>query len=266
VGVCCGLAVSASHGAFSIAALALVRIVVLARNVRDATIGAFIVTSAIVYVEYNVFFEHIARCQKADADPRPPMPSSIFTALFAPYDPCPSMFRRVVELICFTLTSPRPSPLADSPWWSWPLALGRWVPLWEADGRRVVCMANVLLWCPVFIGALVSLGVLVYTRNWAAPGGALCVGYWLSYLPLAACGPRNLTVYALPLLFGICNLAGLIERAFVGEMRGFVAALAGAMAVAGFFLWAPLAYGLSTPDFGFRVWNPSWLHGLSTPN
>lgn len=146
-----------------------------------------------------------------------------------------------------------------SKWWQWPLALGKWVLYWTKDGKHIMCMANVLIWYPVFFGILANLGVMILTGDFESEEAAATFGWILSYLPFALI-PREMFLYhyAIPLLFGICSLNAFVERHLPAKQRGFVFALLGCMAVFGFVLWCPWAYGLTTPDFFFLVWNKNW--------
>jgi dolichyl-phosphate-mannose--protein O-mannosyl transferase len=85
------------------------------------------------------------------------------------------------------------------------------------------------------------------------------IGYWLSYLPFGLL-MRDVFLYhyAIPLVFGCCNLGVLIDREVPPLGKGFVLCLFASMAIIGYFVWCPWAYGLTTPDFNFLVWNRNW--------
>jgi dolichyl-phosphate-mannose--protein O-mannosyl transferase len=146
-----------------------------------------------------------------------------------------------------------------SKWYQWPLATGRWVLYWTMEGKHILCMANVLLWWPVFAGIVINFGRIVMTWDMGSETSSMVVGYLLSYLPFAFI-PRDIFIYhyAVPLIFGCCNLGVLLERSVAPEIRGFCYFGVSMMAVVGFFLWCPWAYGLTTPEFDFLVWNNAW--------
>ena len=148
-------------------------------------------------------------------------------------------------------------PYASS-WYTWPLFLSKWVLFWTDDGKHVICMGNVLLWYPIFIGVLFNIGRKVI-GSIDSESFDMLLGYLFSFLPFALI-PRDcfLYHYAIPVLFGIWGLVLMIERNFDGKTRGFLFSLVASMAIFGYFFWAPWAYALTTPDFDFLVWNHNW--------
>jgi len=146
-----------------------------------------------------------------------------------------------------------------SRWWQWPLALGKWLLFWTHEGKHVICVANVLLWYPVFLGvvAISARALLALDVDSEETGAAL--GWALSYLPFALV-PREMFIYhyCIRLMFGVYGLVLFIERHLAARPRGFCLCAVTAMAVFGFLKWCPFVYGLTTPDFSFLVWNNSW--------
>jgi dolichyl-phosphate-mannose--protein O-mannosyl transferase len=196
------------------------------------------------------------------------VPDSIAVTLRYPEDDpldaseMPSIFRRVFDLAYSmhvgNMQIGHAHPYA-SPWWSWPLALGNWVLYWTKNGRHIICLGNVLLWYPVFAGILVNFVRGVIALDVGSADSGMVVGYLVSYLPFALV-PREMYLYhyAIPLLFGIMNLAAMIERHAGDEGRGFLLGLVAVLAGIGFVTWCPWVYGLKTPDFDFLVWNNKW--------
>ena len=146
----------------------------------------------------------------------------------------------------------------SSKWWSWPLCLSRWVLYWTVDGRHIICMGNVLLWYPVFIGILIRIIKIIITKDLESHSFSTLIGYLLSYLPFAIIS-RDMFLYhyAIPLLFGIYNICNLVDETSP-KARGFLFCLLSSMCLFGYFLWNPWVYGLTTPDFNFLVWNNKW--------
>jgi dolichyl-phosphate-mannose-protein mannosyltransferase len=146
-----------------------------------------------------------------------------------------------------------------SEWTSWPLFTGKWVLYWTKDGKHIVCMGNVLLWWPVFLAVCVNSVRAIVTFDLASEATGLAFGYWLSYLPFALIS-RDLFLYhyAIPLLFGCCNLGVLIDKEMPPMAKGFCLTMFAAMAILGYVLWCPWVYALTTPDFYFLVWNRNW--------
>jgi dolichyl-phosphate-mannose--protein O-mannosyl transferase len=146
-----------------------------------------------------------------------------------------------------------------SRWYQWPLATGRWLLCWSGQGRHIICVGNVLLWWPVFAAVASSAIRAIAVRDWESPTASMAAGWTLSLLPFAFI-KRTLFIYhyAIPLIFGCCNLGAIIEKCGCACGRGFCYSAVITLAAAGFLLWAPWAYGLSTPDFEFLVWNSRW--------
>jgi dolichyl-phosphate-mannose--protein O-mannosyl transferase len=146
-----------------------------------------------------------------------------------------------------------------SKWTSWPLFTGKWLLFWTKDGKHILCLGNVLLWWPVFFGICANLVRVLLCGDLASESSGLLIGYWLSYLPFGLL-TRDVFLYhyAIPLIFGCANLGLLLDRELSPMAKGFCLAMFGSMAVLGFFFWCPWAYGLTTPDFSFWVWNPAW--------
>ncbi|OHT02796.1 Dolichyl-phosphate-mannose-protein mannosyltransferase [Tritrichomonas foetus] len=174
----------------------------------------------------------------------------------------PSMIRRVITLIIYMHASNmqigNSHPYA-SKCWTWPLFLSRWVLFWTNEGKHIICVGNVLLWYPVFFGIVVNLILTLMRKDFRKLRATVLIGYLLSYLPFFLI-PREMFLYhyAIPLIFGIYNLSILIERELKPVYRGFIYSLVIVMALIGYILWNPWAYGLTTEDFDFLVWNNNW--------
>jgi dolichyl-phosphate-mannose--protein O-mannosyl transferase len=174
------------------------------------------------------------------------------------------MFRKAVDMMVYnawaSFTRSATATYA-SVWWTWPLALGRWSALWWRDGvQHIIILGNVMTWWPVFAGIVGGIAQCTRARDASSIQAGLVLGYVLSLLPFAFVRTKDvdLSAYAVPLLLGIMNLVSLMETHLRGEVRGFVFALIIAVAIGGFLLWSPWVYGMTTPDFGFLVWNSKW--------
>jgi dolichyl-phosphate-mannose-protein mannosyltransferase len=111
----------------------------------------------------------------------------------------------------------------------------------------------------VFFGIVVNFIRVLVKREFQSEVSIMLYGYLLSYLPFALI-KRDMFIYhyAIPLIFGCCNMAILIERCLGPKLRGFCYCLVATSALIGFFLWCPWAYGLTTPEFWFLVWDRRW--------
>lgn len=147
----------------------------------------------------------------------------------------------------------------SSPWYTWPLATGKWLLFWTNEGKHIICMGNVLLWWPVFFSIVINLIRSLLLFDFQSEESSMLFGYLLSYMPFMLI-PRDVFIYhyAIPLLFGIYNLNLLIERWLPPVCRGYCYLLFVSMAAFGYVKWNPWAYGLTTPDFYFLVWNRKW--------
>lgn len=179
----------------------------------------------------------------------------------------PSLITRVFDLVFAMISNSLSNKSARknaSKWWEWPLFICNWVPFWSSKGKHIICLGNVLLWYPVFFGILWNLFVTLFRRDFRSMRSCILYGYLLSLLPFALI-PRNLCIfhYAIPLIFGIYNLALMIELELKPVVRGFMYSLLMVMALFGYFNWNPLVYGLTTPDLQFLIWNKKWTEGLS---
>ena len=174
----------------------------------------------------------------------------------------PSMLKRIISLIFYmhagNMKVGHSHPYA-SPWYSWPLATGKWLLFWTKDGKHLICMGNILLWWPVFLSIFLDVFRIFSTKDYNSEVSATFFGYFLSLLPFMLI-PRDLFIYhyAIPLIFGIAHLNLFIERFLPPVSRGFFYMLFVFMAGFGYIKWNPWAYGLTTPDFRFLVWNSNW--------
>ena len=160
------------------------------------------------------------------------------------------MVLRVMRLVLHNIAST--DWHLESSWYSWPLMTGKWIEFWNQDGRHILCVGNLFVWYPVFVGIVIS--ALRFAIEGDKPNPAF-VGYFVSFV-FSSTGV--LYDYAVPLMFGCLNLAMLIDQGLKPKVRAFVSCFVGAMAVFGYILWSPWAYGLTTPDFDFLVWNSRW--------
>jgi dolichyl-phosphate-mannose--protein O-mannosyl transferase len=272
-GLCVGCAAACKYTAGGVVLLALIRQIPLSelRNWRAVLVGvirAGLLGAMIGLVHFACFAVHLHILSY-----RPEGgawgPQSVIEGLVSRADPdwearsrAPSMIRRVIALALdmhrgnMKIGSGHPY---SSKWYEWPLATGKWVLYWTRDGKHILCMANVLLWWPVFAAIVFNLGRTILKLDFFGDTSAMMWGYLFSYLPFGLV-PREMFIYhyAIPLIFGCCNLGLVIDRCLNPGQRGFCYLLFSAMAVIGFFLWCPWAYALTTPDFRFLVWNSKW--------
>ena len=110
----------------------------------------------------------------------------------------------------------------------------------------------------VFIVFCISLIDVIINKKWNTNQGSLTIGYMTNLLPFALV-PRItfLYHYVIPLLFGIWNVAAFLDT-LSPKTKGFITCLIATLSVAGYFLWAPLSYGLEELDFHFIIWNKKW--------
>jgi dolichyl-phosphate-mannose--protein O-mannosyl transferase len=272
-GLCLGFVAACKYTAGGVVLLALIRQLPFA-NLRDlkawviAATRCSILCAIIVLVHYACFAVHlhVLPYMPAEGANGPP---SVLRGLVSRKAPdwearinAPSMMRRVIELALDmhkgNMQVGTGHPYASS-WYQWPLATGKWVLYWTRDGKHILCMANVLLWWPVFGLIVLNAVRAVLLLDLGSETTAMLLGYLLSYLPFALI-PREMFLYhyAIPLIFGCCNVAVLINRYMPPRERVFFCLLFGTMAVVGFFIWCPWAYGLTTPDFYSLVWVSNW--------
>jgi dolichyl-phosphate-mannose--protein O-mannosyl transferase len=173
-----------------------------------------------------------------------------------------SMLRRVVQLMTYMhennmrIKSGHPY---SSKWYTWPLFTGKWVGYWAKDGKHILCMGNVLVWWPVFAGVVANIARAFLEKDFDSETTAMLNGWLFSYLPFALV-PREMFLYhyAIPLIFGCCGLVLCVERVMKPVARGFFYSFLMVAALIGFCLWSPWAYGLTTPDFNWLLWNQNW--------
>jgi dolichyl-phosphate-mannose--protein O-mannosyl transferase len=272
-GLCLGFVAACKYTAGGVVLLALIRQFPLTnlKNLKawiTAAIRCGLLCLIVGLVHFICFAIHLHVLPYRPADGADG-PESVLSGLVSRVSPdwedranAPSMVRRVIELALHMHTgnmkigSGHPY---SSRWYQWPLATGKWVLYWTRDGKHILCMANVLLWWPVFGMILVNAIRAVLFLDIRSEATAMVLGYLLSYLPFALI-PREMFLYhyAIPLIFGCCNIGVFIDKCMGKRERGFLCLLFGAMAVAGFFRWCPWAYGLTTPDFHSLVWVKSW--------
>lgn len=274
-GIACGCVASCKYTSGGIVLLALIRQFsirdVFGRNKQaliSSIIRSFILCSCVVGVLFSCFAIHLtilpyypendtgmpACVRKGLVDPKKPNWEARYAA--------PSMVRRVISLVLYMhkgnmkVTSEHPY---SSKWYQWPLFTGKWVLYWTQNGKHLLCMGNVLLWYPIFIGIVLNVVRAVLYQDFESSTTSFLFGWMLSYLPFALI-PRVMFLYhySIPVLFGSYSLVSMIETMLSPKLRGFFYCLVAFMAISGWLLWNPFVYGLTTPDFWFLVWNRKW--------
>lgn len=273
-GICLGCIVSCKYTAGGIVVLALIRQIQLQQNKNYSGIFRCLIMLVIVSLVHFIFFSiHLTLLPYYPEDPIP-VPYAVNISLVDRLEPdwisrskAPSMLRRVISLEIFMLHNHMKQTNYReyaSSWWSWPLALGKWVMIWENKDSHVIAMPNVLLWYPVFIGILIIATRLVLFRSYTNEISSMFYGYIFSFLPFVFVSNNTYIYhYAIPLIFGIFGLVLFIDRELNPFYKGFCLCLVGFMAVLGYFMWAPFAYGLTTPDFSFLIWTNRWNSTLA---
>ncbi|OHT03124.1 Dolichyl-phosphate-mannose-protein mannosyltransferase [Tritrichomonas foetus] len=147
----------------------------------------------------------------------------------------------------------------ETGFWSWPLALRKWVLYYEDTNRHYACMANLFIYVPVFCGVIIAfcyLGMngLKFTNYY----GILLIGFAFSYFPYIFVKHTFLYHYMVSLIFGIVLLVVVIDRLAKPIIKSYLFCLISAMSIFGYFLWAPFAYGLETKDLPFLIRNVKW--------
>lgn len=265
--ICLGLVASCKYTSGGIVVLALVKQFLMKDSKRFALIRCMIIVFFVGIIHFSVFAIHLSALPYIPEN-HVSMPYSINQSLVVKMNPdweqrnkAPPMILRIISLIIYMFYTNAlvgySHPYA-SPWYSWPLFNSHWVLFWTSEGKHVICMGNVLLWYPVFIGVIGNI-IRKLFNSCDGESFEILLGYLFSYLPFALV-PRDcfLYHYAIPILFGIWGLVLFIERQLSATVRGFMFCLVSSMAVFGYFLWCPWAYALTTPDFNFMVWNNKW--------
>ncbi|OHT10938.1 Dolichyl-phosphate-mannose-protein mannosyltransferase [Tritrichomonas foetus] len=276
-GFCLGCCAACKYTSGGIVLLAFIRqfdltnILNIFTNTKQniaSVIKCFFLTVIISIVHIACFWIHLTVLPYPPENPTH-MPLCIRQSLVDQNNPnweirqnAPSMLKRIITLILYmhrgNMNVGHSHPYA-SPWYSWPLATGKWLLFWTKDGKHLICMGNVLLWWPVFFSVIANIIRIFLTFDFQSELSAAAIGYFCSFLPFALI-PRDMFLYhyAIPLLFGIYNLNLFIERTLPGKARGFCFMLFVTMAFIGYVKWNPWVYGLTTPDFRFLVWNKNW--------
>lgn len=278
-GFCLGCVASCKYTSGGIVLLALIRQYDLTRisslfkrsnyrNLLSSTFRCSILCFIVLLIHIITFWIHLT-ILPYEPENHVSMPDCIRRSLVNKNQPnwqkrsnSPSMLRRIISLIFYmhhTNMRIGHSHPYSSPWYSWPLATGKWLLFWTNEGKHIICMGNVLLWWPVFFSIVFNLIRVCLNLECQSELSSMLFGYLLSYLPFALI-PRDVFIYhyAIPLLFGIYNLNLLIERIMPPVCRGYCYMLFLSMAAFGYVKWNPWAYGLTTPDFYFLVWNRKW--------
>jgi dolichyl-phosphate-mannose--protein O-mannosyl transferase len=275
-GICLGCVAACKYTAGGVVLLALIRQFPLSHfprksfwpKIPSAIIRCGLLCLIVVAIHFICFSIHLTILPYFPED-KSGVPSAVRAGLVDRLNPdwesrskAPSMLLRVLQLVTYmhegNMRIEGGHPYA-SKWYTWPLFTGKWVGYWVKEEKHILCMGNVLVWWPVFAGVLISVVKSVLERDVASEGAAMLSGWAFSFLPFALI-PREMFLYhyAIPLIFGCCGLVVLVERAAPPLLRGFLYAMLMVLAVIGFLVWCPWAYGLTTPDFYWLVWNRNW--------
>jgi dolichyl-phosphate-mannose--protein O-mannosyl transferase len=271
-GVCLGCVAACKYTSGGIILLALIRQFSLTKNLRRDLQGSLIRCSflcvIVCLIHLAAYAVHLTFLPYLPEEPYSG-PECVLEGLVDRMNPdwdkrakAPSIIRRIVALIIDMHRKNMKKGYGHayaSKWTSWPLFTGRWVAFWAKDGKNVLCVGNVLLWWPVFFGIIANSVRAAMTGDLGSETTGVLIGYWLSYLPFGLIWrDAFLYHYAIPLVFGCCNLGVLIDIELPPTAKGFALAMFAVMAIVGYIVWCPWAYGLTTPDFDFLVWNRNW--------
>ena len=277
-GLCLGFASSCKYTTSGILALAILRqfqIYGVKRGhpefqvkFKSAAIRSALLFAIVIFVHFLALYFHISFLPYEPAGDVP-MPNCVRRGLVKRAAPDwearsngPSTLRKMIALALF-MPRTRTESHVDSPysssWYSWPLFSSRWVVLWEKDARHVICLGNILIWYPVFFGVVAGLARVLLTDDKDSNMTMILFGYLLCWVPFALVR-RDLFLYhySIPLILGYWHLAMIISDHLSGGWRGFAYSFLVFLAIVGFWIWAPLVYGLSTPDTDFLVWKRAW--------
>ena len=146
----------------------------------------------------------------------------------------------------------------SSKWYHWPLLTGKWVLFWASNERVIACNGNLIMYDIVFVVLIISMVNILLNRKLDSIQGGLVLGYLSCLLPFILV-PREtfLYHYVISLIFGILNV-GVFLNDLHPKYRGFLTSLVCVLVVFGYFLWAPLSYGLEELDLDFLVWRKCW--------
>ena len=146
----------------------------------------------------------------------------------------------------------------SSKWYNWPLLTGKWVLFWASNERIITCNGNFIMYIIVFIVLLISAFNVFFNKKLDTYQGGLVIGYLSCLLPFIFV-PREtfLYHYVLSLIFGILNV-GVFLNGLSPKFRGFFTSFVCILVIIGYFLWAPITYGLEELDLDFLVWRKCW--------
>ena len=266
-GVCLGCAISCNYTAIGIVLLAIVRqfqIFPGYQKKQSNVVRAMFLCLIVASVHFICFSIHLTVLPFLP-EGSVPIPDCVREGLIKRYTPdwdarsaAPLMLKRVVALILSM--HDRGDESISSPWYSWPICTSKWILFWSKAGNHVLCMSSAFIWYPVLIGLLLNLLRLAITCDTTSETSAMLFGYLFSLLPFALFQHKSpLYNYALPLLFGCYGLGIITEHELPARARGFSFCLIAFLAIAGYFIQAPWAYGLTTPDTDFFLWTNTWV-------
>jgi len=153
------------------------------------------------------------------------------------------------------LTSEHPY---SSQWYSWPY-MARTIYYWNGDGARIYLIGNPIIWWTSSIAILAFLlMILIRSLPINIVTGLIAVGYMVNVLPFIGVKRVMFLYHYLPaLIFAIIALLYLIEKQ---KKSGLILKILLISAIALFFYFAPLNYGLDITDADYenRMWLESW--------
>jgi dolichyl-phosphate-mannose--protein O-mannosyl transferase len=143
---------------------------------------------------------------------------------------------------------------------NWPLLTGNLVAFWTAREVEVDCIGHVFVYYTAFLGLFAVAGGF-HDKKWLM-AMSFVVGWGGSYFPFWLI-PRSVYLYhyLIPLMFGCLAAGAGMDLWLRPRNRGIVAVLVCFLALVGFWIWSPLAYGTPHLDRDLVIWTRRWTHG-----
>ena len=281
--VCLGLASACKYTTGGIILLALIRQFPLSelnlsfsyfmKNSGPSISKSGIIILIILFIHYIIYSIHLIILPFNDIAPDD-IPSNIAESLVSKEKPdwekkqaSASLIARIFSLILYDQKnsfSANYSSSYSSPWWSWPLCLGKGIRIWEDENRVLFAIGNIFVWYFSFFGVIFSfIGLLfssyIFSNLSTKRNGLLC-GYIFSFLPFGLMN-RYLCIfhYLIPLTFGIYTLCLMIDDLCNDKYKGFFYLMIIHFSLIGYLVWYPFAYGIHIDDFDFLIWNKAWV-------
>lgn len=142
----------------------------------------------------------------------------------------------------------------------WPWLGNIMVYFWGRNGCEIRCWGNAFSYYLALFGVIACL--FCFGKKNFINAAKIVVGYAVSYFPFYLI-PRTLYLYhyIIPLIFGCMAFGAFIEMVVPRRWRGIVMIIVCALAIFGYWLWAPYVYGTSKRDPDLSIWTRRWIDG-----